>query len=222
MKKLTLLSIALVICMMTGCKIPGSIGLDNKVKGSGTNKSEKRSVAPFTALDISCAGSIQVLAQGQESVEISGDDNIVGLITTEVKNDTLYIKTAKEYDAKSKLQIKISIPDLKKFVFAGAGEGKLDNIKNNRIEIAMTGAGSLEISGETKEAELTLSGAGSVNAKDLHALTAKVTSTGVGQVEVYATEQLDAKATGVGEINYYGNPKVVNKDAKGMGGIHAK
>jgi hypothetical protein len=222
MKKLTLLSIALVIFLMTGCKLIGSIDTGNKLKGSGVNKSEKRSVAPFTALDISCSGSIQVLAQGKESVEISGDDNIVGLITTEVKNDTLYIKTTKEYDSKSKLQIKISVPDLKKFVFAGAGEGNLENVKNNRTEIALTGAGSLNVSGETKEAEITLSGAGSIDAKNLHALTAKVTSNGVGQVEVYATEQLDAKASGVGEINYYGNPKVVNKDAKGIGGINEK
>jgi hypothetical protein len=78
------------------------------------------------------------------------------------------------------------------------------------MEIALTGAGSLTASGETKEADITLSGAGSVDAKKLHAINAKVNSTGIGSVEIYVTGQLDAKTSGVGEINYYGNPKRVN------------
>jgi hypothetical protein len=218
MKKLILLSLGLVIGL-TGCKFINTI---DKVQGSGVNKTEKKSLPSFTALDISCSGSIQVLSQGKENIEISGDDNIVSLITFEVKNDTLYIRSSKDYEAKNKLQIMISIPDLKKFVFAGAGEASLSNIKNDRMEILMSGAGSLLASGETKEADITLSGAGSIDTKNLHALSARVISNGVGQVDVYATEQLDAKASGVGEINYYGSPKVVNKQAKGIGEIHER
>jgi hypothetical protein len=120
------------------------------------------------------------------------------------------------------LQINVSIPNLNKFVFAGAGEVDLSNIKNERLEIAMSGAGSLQATGETKEADITLSGAGSVDAKNLQAVNARVNSTGVGQVDLYASGQLDAKASGVGEINYYGNPKVVNRKAGGLGGINAK
>jgi hypothetical protein len=67
------------------------------------------------------------------------------------------------------------------------------------VEIALTGAGSLTASGETKEADITLSGAGSVDAKNLHAVNAKVNSTGVGSVEIYVTGQLDAK-TASGQV----------------------
>ena len=90
------------------------------------------------------------------------------------------------------------------------------------MEIAPTGAGSLTASGETKETDLTLSGAGSVDAKNLHAINAKVNSTGIGSVEIYVTGQLDAKASGVGEINYYGSPKKVNKQAEGLGAINER
>jgi hypothetical protein len=51
---------------------------------------------------------------------------------------------------------------------------------------------------------------------------AKADSTGVGSLDVYATEQLEAKATGIGEINYYGNPKVIKKDASGIGSINER
>jgi hypothetical protein len=218
MKIVILFSIGFVFGLM-GCRF---IPTTDKVRGSGVSKSEKRTVAPFTSVEVTCQGSIQVHSQGQQSLEISGDDNIIPLLTTEVINDTLYIRSTKEYDPKSKLQITISTPDLKKFSFTGAGEATLENIKNDHVEIAMKGAGSLSASGETKDADITLSGAGSVDAKNLHAVNAKVNSSGVGSVDVYATEQLDAKASGVGEINYYGNPKSVNRQAKGIGSINAR
>ena len=218
MKIFTPLSAALVIAL-AGCSI---ISTAPRVKGSGIAKTEKRSIDPFASIDVSCHGSIQVRSQGQVSLEISGDDNIVPLITTEVKNDTLYIRSSKEYDSRDKLQIIVSTHDLKRFVFAGAGEDDLSNVKNDRAEIVLSGAGSLTASGETKEADITLSGAGSLDAKNLHSVNAKVNSSGVGSVDIYVTGQLDAKASGIGEINYYGSPKTVNKQAGGMGSINER
>jgi hypothetical protein len=218
MKILTLLSIGLIIGL-SGCSL---ISTTPKVKGNGIVKTEKRSLASFASIDVTCHISIQVRSQAQVSLEISGDDNIVPLITTEVKDDTLYIRSSKEYDPQGKLQIIVSTPDLKRFVFAGAGEADLSNVKNDRVEIVLSGAGSLSASGETKEADITLSGAGSVDAKNLQAVNVKVNSTGVGSVDIYATGQLDAKASGVGEINYYGSPKTVNRQSGGMGSINER
>lgn len=218
MKISALLSIGLVVAL-TGCGLTGSIA---KVKGSGVVKTEKRSLASFDSVDAGCPGTIQVRSQGQGSLEITGDDNIIPLITTEIRNNTLVIRSTETYSPKDKLEIVISAPDLKKFVFAGAGEANLANIKNDKIEIVLSGAGSVNASGETREADITLSGAGSVDAKNLHAVDAKVNSTGVGSVDIYATGQLDASAVGVGEINYYGKPKSVNKKAVGIGSINER
>jgi putative autotransporter adhesin-like protein len=218
MKIWTSLSMALVIGL-AGCNLnSGAVG----VKGSGIMKTEKRSLAPFNSLEVSCHGSIQAHTQGQEGLEISGDENIIPLITTEVNNGILYIRSSKEYNSRDKLVITVSAPDLKKFVFSGAGEADLSNVNNDRVEIILTGAGSLTASGETKEADITLSGAGSVDAKNLHAVNAKVNSTGVGSIELYVTGQLDAKASGIGEINYYGNPKIVNRQAGALGKINER
>src|SRR5215813_8948798 len=218
MKILTSLCIALVVGL-AGCNLSSTT---DRVKGSGIIKTEKRSLAPFDSLEVSCHGSIQAHTQGQEGLEISGDDNIIPLITTEVNNGILYIRSSKEYNSRDKLGIIVSVPDLKKFVFSGAGEANLSNVKNDRVEITLTGAGSLTASGETKEADITLSGAGNVDAKNLHAGNAKVNSTGVGGIEIFVTGQLDAKTSGIGEINYYGSPKIVNKQAGGLGSINER
>ena len=214
------------IWMLVCIAVIGTAGCDimnaNKVKGSGVVKTEKRSLAPYTALEASCPASIEVRLQQAESLEISGDDNLVPLITTEVKNNTLYIRSTQEIAPREKLRITLSNPDLTRFAFSGAGDANVSNIKNDRIEIVLSGAGDLIASGETRDAAITLSGAGKVDAKNLLAVNAKANSTGVGSLDVYAKEQLDAKATGVGEINYYGNPKVVKKDASGVGSINER
>jgi hypothetical protein len=207
--------VCIAIIVATGCNVISA----NKVKGSGVVKTEKRSLAPYTALEVSCPASLEVRLQEPESSEISGDDNLIPLITTEVKNNTLYIRSTQEIAPREKLRISLSNPDLIRFTFSGAGDANVSNIKNDRIEIVLSGAGDLTASGETKEAAIKLSGAGRVDAKNLLAAKAKADSTGVGSLDVYATEQLEAKASGVGEINYYGSPKIVKKDASGIGSI---
>src|ERR1700754_2748854 len=118
MKRSVAFCFVLLIFSLSACTaMPGS----NKVNGSGMAKKEKRELAPFTAIEVNCAGTINLVAQERESVEIGGDDNIVPLIITEVKNNTLYIKSDKEYNSKSQLQIDIANPDIEKFAFTGAG-----------------------------------------------------------------------------------------------------
>jgi len=218
MKRLTMLSIGLAIAL-AGCIV---IGSPSNIRGSGIAKTETRTLASFNALDVEYVGEIVVRSQGQESFTISGDDNIIQSITTEVKNGTLYIRGTKGYSPQQKLQITISTPDVKRFVFDGVGEANLSNIKNDRLEIVVTGVGSFSASGETKEVDITLSGVGSVDAKNLRAVNAKVNSNAVGSVDLYVTGQLDIKSSGIGEINYYGNPKIVNKQAEGIGKINQR
>jgi hypothetical protein len=217
MKRLTLLSIGLVIGL-AGCIISNPGG----VKGSGIAKTEKREVISFHSLDVNYVGSIEVRSQEQENVQISGDDNIISFITTEVKNGTLYIRGTKGYNPRQKLLIIVSTPNVKRFVLDGVGEANLSNIKNDRLEIVVSGVGSLSASGETKELDITLSGVGNVDAKNLRAVNAKVNSNAVGSVDLYVTGQLDVDASGVGKVNYYGNPKIVNKQAEGIGKINQR
>ena len=217
MKRLTLLSIGLAIGL-AGCIIVNPGG----VKGSGIAKTEKRAVASFDSLDVNYAGAIEVRSQEQENVQISGDDNIIPFITTEVKNGTLYIRGTKGYSPQQKLQVIVSTPNVKRFVFDGVGEANLSNIKNDRLEIVVNGVGGLSASGETKELDINLSGVGSVDAKNLHAVNVKANSNAVGNVDLYATGKLDVKASGIGEVNYYGNPKIVGKQGEGIGKINQR
>jgi hypothetical protein len=212
MEKIFVIPAAMLILSLAGC----SLG----VAGSGTMATEKRDVPAFTAVDAAIVGNVNITCQASQEVSLTGDDNILPLIETEVKDGTLYIKPKEVYQAKNSLTINISAPDVQKLVFTGVGNAKLTNVKNEKIVIELTGTGNVEAEGETKDAELRLMGVGEFNAQQLHAENVTVNSTGSGNISAYATKQIDGKLDGVGDLNYYGNPTSVKVKTVGVGKVN--
>src|SRR5439155_730241 len=81
-----------------------------EVTGSGKLASESRSVAAFTAIDIEGSADVVLTQDATQSVRVEADDNIVPIITTEVKNGKLTISTSKSVTTKNKMTVYISIP----------------------------------------------------------------------------------------------------------------
>jgi hypothetical protein len=213
------LLMGLAMSLLTACNLEN---LGNLVKGSGVSKTEKREVGAFDAIDASIIGEISVKCQDKQSIEIQGDDNILPLITMEVKNNTLRIKATQGYLPKSTLKLSITTPKVDAFSLSGAGEVKLTNVKSESLKVELSGAGSLDASGEAKQLTVNLSGAGSVNAKDLHTDKAAINASGAGGIVVTVAEQLDANVSGAGSVDYYGDPKTVNKNVSGIGSVNKK
>lgn len=211
------LSLMLLVPLLGGCH--GHFG---NVTGSGTMKLEKRDVPAFSAVNISGAFDVEIVVQKEQSLEIEGDDNLLPLIKTEVKNGVLSINNEKSFSTKKALRVRISVPDLDAISTSGASEFTVTNVKSDEFNIEASGAGSIEISGETKTLEVGMSGAVNLDAKDLKAQKVNITSSGAASADVYASEELRASVSGAGNVDYYGDPKTVSEDASGAGSISKK
>ena len=210
-----LLALALGACQ----HLKKMTGGDDQVAGSGVSKVEKRNVQAFTSVDLSGALEVEITAQKDLSVEIEGDDNILPLITTEVKGGVLTVSNSQSISTKSKLRLRISIPTLNGISSSGASEIVASGIRSDDFKIDTSGASNLRIRGEAKTFELKMSGAGDVDARDLRAQKVTVNSSGAASADVYASEELSVNVSGAGNVNYYGNPKVINEDKSGAGTI---
>ena len=217
MKKI--LFILMLTLALGACKHLQKMTGGDQVVGSGISKVEKRNVPLFTSVDLSGALEVEITVQKDLSVEIEGDDNILPLITTEVKGGVLTVSNSQSISTKSKLRLRISVPNLDGISSSGASDIVASGIKSDDFRIDTSGASNLQISGETKMLEVDMSGAGEVDAKDLRAQKVTVASSGAAQADVYATEELSASVSGAGNINYYGNPKVFKEDKSGAGTI---
>ena len=213
----SLLAVAITIAV-SGCRHHSGSG----VRGSGNRVTEKRELSSFKAIDSEGAFEFEITCQKPVSVSIEGDDNLLPLIQSDVRDGVLYLRTEKGYNSRSSVALRIAVPNLESIKAAGAGKFYISDVKNDKFTVQATGATALTALGETKSVEIHNTGAGKIDTNSLHAQKAKVDISGAASVDVYASEQLDASVSGVGRVSYSGNPKTVNKNVSGMGIVAAK
>ena len=196
--------------------------LGKAVQGSGVRKTEKRELAAFKSIETNGAFEIKITCQQPQSFEIEGDDNILPLIKTEIRDGVLHIHNEKSYNSARLSSIRIGLADLNRFATEGAADVSITNIKNDKFSINSTGAAKIKVEGQTKLVEINVPGAAKIDASNLRAERAAVTVNGAAQVDVYASQQLDAIVAGVGQVTYDGNPGVVNQNVTGLGRVNKK
>jgi len=206
-----------VLSLFAGCHFQ----IHDEIKGSGVHLKQKRDVASFNSIATEGAFDIEVVCQKPESVEVEGDDNLLQLITTEVSNNVLHIRSNRSFSVNDPIKITISAPDLQGISTKGAGKFEITGIKNDKFEIDANGATAIKVAGETKLIDIDSNGAGKVDAHKLRAARGVVDVKGVARVDVNVVEQLDVTVSGPAHVTYQGDP-VVNKTIHGPGSVEKK
>ncbi len=104
-----------------------------------------------------------------------------------------------------------------KINIAGAGKVSVP-IKVKNLEVSTSGAGSTEFEGSADKATFKILGAGSIGAIGLVTKDADVTISGAGNCEIHCENNLNVKISGIGNLKYTGNPKV-SQSITGLGSV---
>jgi len=201
-----------------GCNFGNMTG----IKGSGTSKTEQRSVSDFTKIDAGGAMNVEVDAQKDFSVSVEADDNLLQHIKTEVSGDTLKIYSEGKISPSAKLNVKISMPAIEGLNLSGASDGKITNVRAGSFELKASGASEVTIIGEAKNLEADASGASEIDAEGLKVEDANIEASGASSASVSATNNLEATASGASKIYYAGEPKNIKQNASGASSINKK
>jgi hypothetical protein len=191
------------------------------VKGSGVVKTETRELPKFSAIDFGGAIELDVTAQKDQKVEIEADDNILPLITTEVKGDTLYISNQQRINWHSKVRVRISVQDLNALNISGASKATAGDLKSDNFKLDVSGASKIKLSGEADHLDIEASGASRVEADDFKAGVVSAEASGASKILVFATDSVTANASGASNITYSGNPKNVKKNSSGASSVNS-
>jgi hypothetical protein len=215
-KRKTYLLLALIF-LFAGCHFQ----IHDEITGSGVRLKEKREVASFTSIATEGAFDIEVVCQKPQSVEVEADDNLLPLITTEVSNNVLHIRSNRSYSVNDPIKVAISLPNLEGVSVSGAGKLDVAGIKNDKFEIDANGATTIRVAGETKLIDIDTNGAGKIDAHKLRSARGVVEAKGVARVDVNVTEQLEVTVSGPSHVTYEGDP-VLNKTVNGPGTVEKK
>ena len=216
MKRLVPLLI-LTALIAAGCKH----GMHSGVRGSGKREVQKRDVSAFNSISTEGAFNVAVVCQKELSLEIEGDDNILPLISAEVSNGVLKLKSAKDYSVSQPIEIRISVPNIDGLNVSGAGLIEVSGLKNDKFKIDSTGAPQIKVSGSTKVVDIDTSGAARIDTHNLHAARGVVDSKGVSKIDVDVKDQLDVTISGPSVVTYEGDPSI-NKTINGPGRLERR
>ena len=216
MRKLVWLLVLLPL-LASGCHH----GIRTQIAGSGKREIQKRDVGSFTSITTEGAFNIEVTCQKDFSLEVEGDDNVLALVTTEVHNNILRLRSTQNYSVSEPVKFKISVPNLEAISVSGAGKIDIKGMKNDKFEIDSEGAPNLTVSGATKLVDIDTKGAGKIDTQNLHAERAVVDSKGVCRIDLDVSDQLDVTVSGPSTVTYKGDP-VVNKTVNGPGKVERK
>ncbi len=198
-----------------GLLVAGCFG--PRIKGSGHEVTQARQVATFRRIEI--RGSTDVVARigPGTAITVSGDDNIVPHVRTEVRGDTLIIDMEDgSYSTSAPLLVTVSTPALDGIAISGSASAQASGVTAERFDASISGSGSMEVAGTAGRLEASVSGSGDMRLFGLATRRAAVDVSGSGNIELSAAEALSVEVSGSGDVRYRGNPRV-RSDVQGAG-----
>lgn len=215
MKNKTLYIIVVLLFSFNACTFWG-------VRGNGKVVTQNRNINSFEKLEIGGLYSVKIEVGKNPSLKIQAEENLLPLIKTNVVDGTLIIESKKGLNPRREIKILVTTPNLNFIDVSGANNVQIYNINEEMFEVNLSGAGSIYLNGNVNKLIADLSGAGSIEAKELKANDVEISVSGAASANVFAKQSIDASVSGVGSINYYGNPSKVNTNISGVGSINRK
>jgi hypothetical protein len=213
------LGVGLIACLTMGTGV--ATASDDPIRGSGLHAKVQRHVQPFHALQIEGAFDVVVICGRPQSVEISGDDNLVPHIITRVEGARLRVYPDTSISPRNPLKVLIGAHGIDSVSSSGVSTVSISKISGQRFEAEIVGAGDVRLSGRIESCNITLAGGAELHAQDLAAGIVDMRIDGAGEAEVHASQSLQATITGLGEVIYHGNPKKILKNITGLGTVTA-
>ncbi len=211
MKYLTIISFT---CILALCSCMG-----HKVRGNGILRTETRDIPTFETMICEGSYEVQIECQAKQALTIDADENLLPLIKTEVKNNTLRIYTEENLQPSKEIKIMASVENLSEFTIHGSAHGNVSNVNNNVLDVEVNGSSKLHFNGKTAQLKIIISGSSKIDATSLVAQDAKVRINGSGDIHVWAVNSIDGLIHGSGTIKYSGNPINVTQEINGSGTI---
>jgi hypothetical protein len=152
-----------------------------------------------------------------DTLSVAQDYSVIGSSAGVTVDITVPDLTRLELSGDTKAIVRSVSTDRLEVVIDGAGD--MDLAADAQVlTISVSGAGNITAHGTVKTGSITISGVGDVNAEDLTIGDANVEISGAGSINVRVRDSLDAKISGAGNIVYFGSPDVT-KDVSGAGSI---
>lgn len=208
--------------MLTGVN---TISAKEKLKGNGKVEKEIREIGSFSGITVNGVFHVLLTQGDKESLEIEADENLLDYIITKVDGKELIIEMKPNVTVKSskKLNVYITLKSIDKITLNGVGNVHCENaLVLTTLKIDNSGVGNISLKGTADNFTGGNYGVGNIRAFDFEVQNCELKNSGVGNVDVNVKNNLKVINSGVGDITYTGEPKMVDINSNGVGKVRKK
>lgn len=198
------------------------------VDGKGDRITDTFIIDDFVGIELQEAAHVFITQGETQKVSVTGKENILDLLQTEVKGGIWEIDLGRECFNDLDLTIEIELPNISEVHLSGSGTIIVDDFENqNNLDISVTGSGILEMNrfSGTEDVDVRISGSGDIEIRDefpdVKRLNIELTGSGIFDGYQLATDELDARISGSGDI-YVTVLDYINVRITGSGDLHYK
>jgi hypothetical protein len=233
---LSLASVLVVGCniMITDLGVPA-------IKGSGTLQEETRDLADFHGVEIGSALEATIRVGPKGSIKVSGDDNLVPLVKTVVRDGRLVARVDSPGGVQPVKPLKLTITTPSLDYVEGNGASRLDvtageaksfaveasgastvavkGVEASELGIQASGASRVTVAGKGRRLKIGASGASHVATPEIAAETVRADLSGASGAEVRASDAIEGDVSGAGNLRVLGAPKSRQLQTSGAGSV---
>jgi hypothetical protein len=235
----TLFSILFLATLLSSC----NVNMFNRINGNRNVVTETRTVKDdFTKIKVSTGLDLYLTQGSSEEIIVEADENLQDIIITEVNKGVLTIyadqniwraKSRKIYVTVKSLEAltatsgsdvyaeeTLTVKDIK--ISATSGSDIRVSLNADTVETSSTSGSDIDVSGVANNHISRATSGASINAYQLESKNVTVKVSSGADINIYASESINAKASSGGDIDFKGSPKQINKKSSSGGSVSAK
>lgn len=176
----------------------------------------------FENIKLSGAFNVKINFTNDHKIRIVGSEKDLEKILFEQKGNSLIVKNKKNYTQYKKIDVYISLNCLEKIDASGANNIEIIDVKQTNMKILLSGANSLYGNGTVENISYNISGASSVNLKELVSEVSNLDISGASNAKIYSKKAISGNVSGVSGLTIYGNPAKNNVTKSALSNIKYK
>ena len=205
----------LVAVVLSGC------GLSSFAGDPGPTRSEDREITAVSEVELATSGDLTLTTGPTPSLRITAGRDVLPHLTSEVHGDRLVLGTKGSVGSLGEVRYELVLPAAHAVELSGSGSISADGLDVDALTVALSGSGTITLSGRAGRQTVEIDGSGDYSAAALDSRDAEVTVAGSGTADVQVTGTLKAVIEGSGTITHGGGARV-QTDIEGSGTVEER
>ena len=237
------------LLVAAGCigNVGSLVKMSPAIPGSGIAKEETRPVEAFHAIEAGNALQVTVTVTkgAKPSLDIKGDDNLVPLVESEIRDGKLILRIKDNSNIRTKLPLEAAIvtdvldeavasgaatvkvkggAKVDKFTAGASGAARLsvEGLETPKAVASASGASQVVLSGTAELLEVVASGASEIKAEELKVDDANVSISGASGGAVRASKSVAGDVSGASHLDLHGHPAKKAVATSGASNVNVK